>query len=66
LNNLHPIAIDGMNILIQSRTDKQRHQECFQLFKQCSDEFNDPEALAKVSACYYRGIGTEENKNKSF
>jgi TPR repeat protein len=55
-----------MNILVQFRTDKKKLEECFKLFKQCSDEFNDPEAHAKVSACYYRGIGTEQDKNKSF
>jgi TPR repeat protein len=55
-----------MNILIQFRTDKQKLQECFQIFKFCSDQFNDLEGSANVSACYYRAIGTEEDKEKSF
>jgi TPR repeat protein len=51
---------------MQFKTDKEKIQEYFHLFKQCSNEFNDPEAHAKVSACYFRGIGTEEDKKKSF
>jgi hypothetical protein len=64
LDNPDQLINQGMNIVILFRTDKQKLQECFQLFKQFSDEFNDPKASAKVSACYYRGIGIKKIKIK--
>jgi hypothetical protein len=55
-----------MNILNPSGNDKNKLQEFFHLFKQCSEQFYDLEALAKLSACYYREIGTKKDKNKSY
>jgi hypothetical protein len=59
LNNLHPLIKQGMNILIQNRRDKKKLEESFNLFQQCAEQFKDPQAFWRVSACYGIGIGTE-------
>jgi TPR repeat protein len=66
LTNLNPLISQGMKILIHFREDKKKQKESFQFFLQCADQFQDPEAFWRLSACYYRGIGVKEDKNKSF
>jgi TPR repeat protein len=66
LKNLHPLFKQGMTILIQNRRDKKKLEECYNLFLQCADKFKDPQAFLRVSACYFRAIGTERDIEKSF
>jgi TPR repeat protein len=66
LNSLHSLIKQGMALLIQNRKDNKKIEESFNLFLQCSNQIKDPQAFWRVSACYGRGIGTKENKDKSF
>jgi hypothetical protein len=66
VSNLHSLIVQGNTIHIHNRADQNKLQQCFHLFKQCSDQFNDHEVHAKLSPCYYRGFGIEQDKNKSF
>jgi serine/threonine protein kinase len=64
LTNIHPQFNNNRDIFIQFRTDKQKLEKCFQKFKQQADQYKVTEALAKVSACYIRGIRTKNNQNQ--
>lgn len=55
-----------MEILIKYRKDKKKLEKSFQLFYQCANQFQDPEAFWRLSACYLKSIGTTEDKDKSF
>jgi hypothetical protein len=66
LINLHSLIKQGMTLLIEKPKDKKKVEECFKLFLQRADQFNDPQAFWRVSACYARAIGTKEDKYKSF
>jgi TPR repeat protein len=66
LKNLHPLIKEGTSLLISNRRDTKKLEECFKLFLQCADQFKDPQAYWRVSACFYDGIGTERDRAKSF